>query len=39
VWSTGEHNLASLRVAAKLGFREVGRMTYVIPTLPSQASD
>lgn len=31
VWSTGEHNLASRRVAAKLGFREVGRMTYVIP--------
>ena len=30
VWSTGEHNLASLRVAAKLGFREVARRTYVI---------
>jgi GNAT superfamily N-acetyltransferase len=37
VWSTGEDNHASLRVAAKLGFREVGRMTYVIPTFPSQA--
>ncbi len=30
VWSTGEDNLASLRVAAKLGFREVSRRTYVI---------
>ena len=29
VWSTGEHNLASLRVARKLGFEEVGRRTYV----------
>ena len=31
VWSTGEDNFASLRVAAKLGFREVSRRTYVIP--------
>ncbi len=30
VWSTGEDNLASLRVARKLGFEEVGRRTYVI---------
>ncbi len=30
VWSTGEDNLASLRVARKLGFKEVGRRTYVI---------
>ncbi len=30
VWSTGEDNFASLRVAAKLGFREVSRRTYVI---------
>jgi predicted GNAT family acetyltransferase len=29
VWSTGEHNVASLRVARKLGFEEVGRLTYV----------
>jgi hypothetical protein len=29
VWSTGEDNLASLRVARKLGFEEVGRRTYV----------
>lgn len=30
VWSTGEDNFASLRVAKKLGFREVSRRTYVI---------
>ena len=29
-WSTGEDNFASLRVAGKLGFAEVGRRTYVI---------
>jgi len=29
VWSTGEDNMASLRVARKLGFEEVGRRTYV----------
>ncbi len=29
VWSTGEDNVASLRVARKLGFKEVGRRTYV----------
>jgi predicted GNAT family acetyltransferase len=29
VWSTGEDNLASLWVARKLGFEEVGRRTYV----------
>jgi hypothetical protein len=29
VWSTGENNLASLRVARKLDFEEVGRRTYV----------
>jgi hypothetical protein len=29
VWSTGENNVASLRVARKLGFEEVGRRTYV----------
>jgi hypothetical protein len=29
VWSTGENNVASLRVARKLGFQEVGRGTYV----------
>ena len=31
VWSCGEDNLASLRVAAKVGFTEVSRRTYVIP--------
>ena len=31
VWSCGESNTASLRVAQKLGFIEVGRRTYVIP--------
>ncbi len=31
VWSCGEDNLASLRVAAKLGFIETSRRTYVIP--------
>jgi hypothetical protein len=31
VWSTGEDNFASLRVACKLGFREVGRRTYLVP--------
>lgn len=31
VWSTGETNLASLAVARKVGFCEVGRMVYSIP--------
>ncbi len=30
-WSCGEDNTASLRVAEKVGFREVLRRTYVIP--------
>ena len=30
VWSAGETNLASQRVAQKIGFREVGRKAYVI---------
>jgi hypothetical protein len=30
LWSTGEDNVASQRVARKLGFEEVGRRTYVI---------
>ena len=29
VWSCGEDNMASLRVARKLGFKEVSRLTYV----------
>ena len=32
VWSTGEDNLASLRVARKLGFGEVGRRLYLVPS-------
>lgn len=31
VWSTGEDNLASRRVAAKVGFVETSRRVYVIP--------
>ena len=31
VWSCGEDNLSSLRVAAKVGFNKVSRRTYVIP--------
>jgi RimJ/RimL family protein N-acetyltransferase len=31
VWSCGEDNAASLRVAEKIGFREVGRRVYLIP--------
>jgi len=31
VWSTGEDNWASQRVAIKLGFREIGRRVYLIP--------
>jgi hypothetical protein len=30
VWSTGEDNMSSLRVARKLGFQEAGRRTYVL---------
>jgi GNAT superfamily N-acetyltransferase len=30
VWGAGAHNTASLRVAQKLGFKEVSRRTYVI---------
>jgi GNAT superfamily N-acetyltransferase len=32
MWGTGSHNVASLRVAQKLGFKEVSRRTYVILT-------
>lgn len=31
VWSCGEDNYASLKVAEKIGFTEVDRRTYVIP--------
>ncbi len=33
-WSTGEDNYASMKVAEKLGFKEVARRTYVIPRKP-----
>ena len=33
VWSCGEDNMPSQRVAEKLGFREVSRWTYVVPDL------
>ena len=32
VWSAGEDNHASMRVAEKLGFERCGERTYVIPT-------
>jgi RimJ/RimL family protein N-acetyltransferase len=31
VWSCGEDNWASLRVAEKVGFRKTGRRVYIIP--------
>jgi GNAT superfamily N-acetyltransferase len=31
VWSTGAHNEPSLRIAARLGFRETSRKVYLIP--------
>lgn len=34
VWSCGEDNLASLRVARKLGFCEVSRRVYLVPERP-----
>lgn len=30
IWSTGSHNLASQRVAAKVGFQPVGRWAYLV---------
>jgi predicted GNAT family acetyltransferase len=30
VWSTGEHNVASQRVAEKVGFRPYGRGEYLV---------
>lgn len=33
VWSTGSTNLASLRVADRIGFHEVSRRVYLIPEL------
>lgn len=31
VWSCGGHNVASLAIAARLGFHEVARRTYLVP--------
>jgi len=36
VWSCGARNDASLRVAGKLGFREVGRKVYIIPQIKEE---
>lgn len=36
VWGAGEHNVVSRRVAEKLGFAEVSRQSYVIPSLNSR---
>ncbi|WP_052668935.1 GNAT family N-acetyltransferase [Nitriliruptor alkaliphilus] len=30
VWGAGSHNTASLRIAARLGFQEVSRLTYLV---------
>ena len=38
VWSTGEDNFASMRVAEKVGFVEVSRRTYVTPTKKAPGS-
>ena len=38
VWSCGDTNAASRRVAAKLGFREVSRRVYLIPERSRSAS-
>jgi GNAT superfamily N-acetyltransferase len=36
VWSCGGQNTASLAVAAKLGFREIARRTYLVPDLEGE---
>jgi GNAT superfamily N-acetyltransferase len=38
LWGAGSHNVASLRVAQKLGFKEVSRRTYVIWSVAGRAS-
>ncbi|MBA2467968.1 MAG: GNAT family N-acetyltransferase [Chloroflexia bacterium] len=37
VWSCGGPNLASLRIAARLGFTQVSRRVYLIPDLDTDA--
>src|SRR5690606_1652433 len=39
VWSTGSTNLPSLKVATRLGFREVSRRTYLIPEFDDHPAD
>lgn len=39
VWSCGEHNEPSLRIAEKLGFRETSRRLYLIPVMPESAQE
>jgi predicted GNAT family acetyltransferase len=39
VWSAGEHNVASLRVARTLHFVQVSRRTYVVPENRSPARE
>jgi hypothetical protein len=36
VWSCGAHNELSLRIAARLGFRETSRRVYIIPQIPER---
>ncbi|MDQ3540193.1 MAG: GNAT family N-acetyltransferase, partial [Chloroflexota bacterium] len=36
VWSCGGHNAASLAIAARLGFREVARRTYLVPAFEAE---
>ena len=31
IWGTGSQNVASLRVATKLGFEEVDRLVFLVP--------
>jgi predicted GNAT family acetyltransferase len=39
VWSAGEHNIASLRVARKLHFVQVSKRTYVVAGKRPQARE
>ncbi len=39
VWSCSEHNVASLAIAKRLGFREVAHRTYLVPELDGQDGD
>lgn len=36
VWSCGGYNAASLAIAARLGFREVARRTYLVPAFEAE---